>query len=492
LFAAFLFAASSEPPVLFARESGGSWKDDIESANWFERRKAVRSVGDSRPLDVEAIPFLIERLKDEKAEVRMEAARVVGMFGVKAAAAIDPLLEALKDSDPDVRFLAGRSLTAMGPLDRRVLTEMLRRIDNSDQAQANNAIEAVCAADDAAGGLIEEAFRSEEPALRLFALKFVSRKKIFTSELSDEYRRLLKEPNLVLAREAFITLCNAASKSIGAVRLLRALVSEENFQFAEEASRWLSDFEKKVAEITAIIENGGGLLQSNYPGYSSALIEVISKKDHRRSSLIYLALEADIVPEELWRLSLEEVKKVEIPDFYAWVRVLERFKAEIDESEMEHLAETLLGVYEGSSDSAKKAILYALPSLGYWKKSLDESLISPYLAEKGNLRKLGLEFLKKPAMRNVLFACKGDPSVGKRQAVAEVLFEIAPYSDDEIDALFQWLDDVDMTVKVNVLACIEFKSPHDRVRSRLEKKLETSDPWLKSRIGRILEKGERK
>lgn len=93
---------------------------------WIARRNAAWGLG---ALDAsEAVPALVEALKDTEAGVREQAAWALGAIGDRRA--VDGLVGALSDSAPGVRRQAAWALGAIG--DRRAVTALAKALKDSD------------------------------------------------------------------------------------------------------------------------------------------------------------------------------------------------------------------------------------------------------------------------------------------------------------------------------------------------------------------------
>ncbi len=83
----------------------------LDHKDYMIRKKAIEALGELKAN--EAIEHLIRVLKmDENAEVRKEAVRVLGIVGDESV--IPPLVEALKDESFDVKIEAINSLKRIG------------------------------------------------------------------------------------------------------------------------------------------------------------------------------------------------------------------------------------------------------------------------------------------------------------------------------------------------------------------------------------------
>ena len=76
----------------------------------------------------EAVPVLIDALKDENIYVRRRAALVLVKIGPEAKAAVPALIDALKDKDKDVRSNAAEALGEINtPEARKALEEFKKK-----------------------------------------------------------------------------------------------------------------------------------------------------------------------------------------------------------------------------------------------------------------------------------------------------------------------------------------------------------------------------
>jgi len=95
------------------------------------------------PLPEEALPVLIQALKDAAGDVRETAAQVLGGYGAIAAPAIPSLTVALDDWSPDVQREAMGALLKIGPEAKAAvpaLRELRGHRDESVAATAANAL----------------------------------------------------------------------------------------------------------------------------------------------------------------------------------------------------------------------------------------------------------------------------------------------------------------------------------------------------------------
>jgi len=118
-------AASSHPGVQRVIENA-HYDEDL-----FMRSSALYAMG--RTADMRWIPYLLSELKSEAPELRMEAARALGVL--EATAAVDPMIKMLDDEmDSEVRFAI---LEALGEIGGEKAKQALQlTIDSDNEAEA--------------------------------------------------------------------------------------------------------------------------------------------------------------------------------------------------------------------------------------------------------------------------------------------------------------------------------------------------------------------
>lgn len=80
------------------------------------------------PLRGQLVSDLIEKLSDEKATVRYQAAQALGEHGQKASAALPYLLKALEDRERKVRYFAAQSIGNVASDPTYAVTKLLAAI----------------------------------------------------------------------------------------------------------------------------------------------------------------------------------------------------------------------------------------------------------------------------------------------------------------------------------------------------------------------------
>jgi hypothetical protein len=91
------------------------------------RADAAASLGAMGPKAKNAVPALVEALKDERAEVRVEASRALAAIG---EAALQPLTKALGDKDRQTRM--GAALGHMGPNAKSATPALMDALEDPD------------------------------------------------------------------------------------------------------------------------------------------------------------------------------------------------------------------------------------------------------------------------------------------------------------------------------------------------------------------------
>jgi len=110
------------------------------------RWNAARTLGKLGPEGVDAIPVLVESLKDEAATVREHSAEALGDIGPPAAGAVPDLVGVLDDPATRVRRDAVRSLGQIGEASRAAIAEMKKLLKDPEgivREAAKNAIRAI-------------------------------------------------------------------------------------------------------------------------------------------------------------------------------------------------------------------------------------------------------------------------------------------------------------------------------------------------------------
>jgi hypothetical protein len=109
----------------------------------FSRLDAAFALLADKAKATEAIPILIEMLKDADAFIRLDAAYALGFIGAQAKAAVPHLILLLKDQEATVRNNAAYALGLIGADADHVVPELVKLIRDRDAHVRFNAAEAI-------------------------------------------------------------------------------------------------------------------------------------------------------------------------------------------------------------------------------------------------------------------------------------------------------------------------------------------------------------
>lgn len=109
----------------------------------FLRLDAAFALLEDKAKATEAIPILIELLKDADAFIRLDAAYALGFIGPQASSAVPHLITLLKDQEATVRNNAAYALGLIGADADRVVPELVKLIRDRDARVRFNAAEAI-------------------------------------------------------------------------------------------------------------------------------------------------------------------------------------------------------------------------------------------------------------------------------------------------------------------------------------------------------------
>jgi HEAT repeat protein len=117
-FAVALSGCHKREPLTSGGRTASYWAEVLQrpDPDVGLRRKAAVKLGPLTLLDKAALPALLRALKDDDAEVRMAAARSLGVYsGSKAAEVVPALRELDGDKDPKVREAAAKAIASLSP-----------------------------------------------------------------------------------------------------------------------------------------------------------------------------------------------------------------------------------------------------------------------------------------------------------------------------------------------------------------------------------------
>lgn len=127
-------------------EEGGPRKKNARAeaaSESFARLDNVFALLTEKAKAPEAIPILIELLKDADSFVRLDAAYALGFIGPQAREAVPHLIPLLKDQEATVRNNAAYALGLIGSDADRVIPELVKLIRDRDARVRFNAAEAI-------------------------------------------------------------------------------------------------------------------------------------------------------------------------------------------------------------------------------------------------------------------------------------------------------------------------------------------------------------
>ncbi len=96
-----------------------SWVADLKGAAPYTRNAAAYAISGMGPAATDAVPALIEALKDPEAAVRFPVCIALREIGPNAKAAVPALTEALDDRNDDVAAMARKALIRITGADPR-------------------------------------------------------------------------------------------------------------------------------------------------------------------------------------------------------------------------------------------------------------------------------------------------------------------------------------------------------------------------------------
>jgi HEAT repeat protein len=104
------------------------WVNALWDADPEVRQEGATCLARLGPQAADAIPALMDLLKDERPEVRTKAAFALFKIHVKASSAVPSLCDGLKDSSPGVRLYCSMCLAGMGPEAQAALPDLIEAV----------------------------------------------------------------------------------------------------------------------------------------------------------------------------------------------------------------------------------------------------------------------------------------------------------------------------------------------------------------------------
>jgi HEAT repeat protein len=123
-----------------------------------DRLSAVKALGHFAADAREAVPTLVELVKDPDTETRLTAVIILGEIGPDAALAVRVLTEALRDADATVREHAAESLGQIGTEDASTIAALSEALKDNNSRVRRDAVRTL--------GQIGPAAKSAVPAIR--------------------------------------------------------------------------------------------------------------------------------------------------------------------------------------------------------------------------------------------------------------------------------------------------------------------------------------
>jgi HEAT repeat protein len=128
---------------LMGREAFGPLRDALTSNDPLMRREALRSIGKLRtraPLDTrDVLPLLLEGLNDRDKDVRIVAARYLGILHEDSERSVPALVKGLADEDIEVRRASAAALGSFESGADQAVPELRRAARDPDEELAREA-----------------------------------------------------------------------------------------------------------------------------------------------------------------------------------------------------------------------------------------------------------------------------------------------------------------------------------------------------------------
>jgi len=97
-----LVGCGKQAPITSGGRTASFWAEALQNSNVEARRKAAAKLGPLILIDKEALPALLDALKDADAQVRSRAAWCLGVYSAPKAHEVLPVLEEVRQQDKDV------------------------------------------------------------------------------------------------------------------------------------------------------------------------------------------------------------------------------------------------------------------------------------------------------------------------------------------------------------------------------------------------------
>jgi len=193
------------------------------------------------PASEPAVPSLIDFFKDRDPKVREHVAKTLGAIGPGAKAAVPALAGALKDKEPDVAKAAATTLGNIGPEAKTAVTALLETLkDSSNDIETRRSVAESLAKIGAepkrvVAGLAE-AFRGSEPNLKRSVISAIAKFGPNAKEAMPMLIEAIGDRDSSVARAAISTLAGMGEEAKAAVPALKAFRDSKPSE--DEVIRW--------------------------------------------------------------------------------------------------------------------------------------------------------------------------------------------------------------------------------------------------------------
>jgi HEAT repeat protein len=190
-------------------------------------------------IGVDAIPVLIEALKNEDAYLRIHAALLLGKMNPVSGVAAPELIEALKDKHPTVRAEAGWSLSQLAWQAQKLEPLYIKSLDDEYADMRRNAIfqlGRLATNSNTARQAVLRALKAKDPLDRKVAAASLWHMRMHAAEIVPPLTEALKDESPLVRGDAALALGYCGDDAKDAVpALLEALRDERNDKKRESA-----------------------------------------------------------------------------------------------------------------------------------------------------------------------------------------------------------------------------------------------------------------
>ena len=174
---------------------------DLEGGDLQARRAAARTLAEAERTETEAIPALVESLRDADPEVRRVSAYALGVRSAEAGSAVPALWELLDDSEGSVRLAAAYALVSIAP-DDPAPVGVLADAARSGDVRAVVALGQMTSAADASVAALVQALNSPSSLVRRKAIESLTRVRPESKQAVSALRARLRDPDPAVSEAA--------------------------------------------------------------------------------------------------------------------------------------------------------------------------------------------------------------------------------------------------------------------------------------------------